>query len=184
MAWNTSVILIQQDLSRDPAGLLCTLGFDTPMPAGTAPWERVASGMLEGKAVGAKDGWTAVWDPRGFVEVWDPEPTDDWMFWPAPVDNALKKLSRGGKALGLVWGGGVDAYAFAWYQDGRKLRWRLVRAGQVRGEGGAPDATEREVFAQTDDEERRLFLLMERRAFPVSEMKDVSYKVYTIASSR
>jgi hypothetical protein len=179
MSWNTSVILIRQDLSGDWPGLLETLGFRDPAPAGTVSWEEASSNSLDGKAVGVKDGWTVVWDPDGFTTVWDPEPTDDYLFWPAIVDRALKKLSRGSPALGLVWAGVGDAHGFAWYLDGRRPRWRFAHGSQV-DQGGQP-LPEEEVFRQTMDEEDRLFLLMGRLTLPMSALEDVTFEVYRVA---
>jgi hypothetical protein len=145
MSWSVRGLLLNADWSAECPVLFKTLGLIGGRAANRDVSFHDVPSLKTSVAVGCVDGWTTLWSKLA-LDYLDPE--------------AVKRLSKTSDILMLTWQGAVGLAEFAWWSGGSLVRWRLVCEGDVEVDVGKPLPQEARAFAETDDDEERLWVLM------------------------
>ena len=169
MALHTSGIALNTGNTLSPAEALTALGLrgtpvDETIPVGRA----LTLAPDEGVAIGAVDSWSLIFGSSLYMPMADSQMRELPMgpgFWNVKVQESLSKLTeKGAKIFGFIAEGASMTYGFEWYQHGLQRRHLEVDGDELINEGH-PLPGEEEAFEQAEDEEQRIWLMMEPLTF-------------------
>lgn len=172
MGYETSLVLIQKDLSEDIAGLLADFGFQARRLREANGYEALGSGY-HGWAVALVSGWTLIVSPD-FLQ--GGEHRADWLF-PEPVHYELVKRSRQARVAAGLLSSVSSTYGFACYQGGLLTRARLEQEGKTLIDDGNPTAEEKEVFSRLEFGEDQIFGVLEAYGAPIDAMFEARFEI-------
>lgn len=163
MSWHAGGLLVHTDASAGYSALLTRLGLHggqaTPS---TVSFEEATCVDMTDLAVGCVQGWTTLWSTL-VLDYLDIE--------------GVTSVSRTADVFLMNLEGSCGFAHFAWWSRGVLVRRRLVCEGEVRVDEGDP-LWQQAVFAETDDEEERVFLLMSRLGIDLEPLYEATYTVY------
>jgi hypothetical protein len=145
MSWHTTAILIKSDFSGDFPGLLDKLGLHGAEPGGRVSFDEASSVSNDGVAAGTVDGWTALWGSVALFMV---------------DDNELAKIAKKADVFHMILEGASGSAGFSWYSGGKLVRDWMRQEGKIINNQGTPLPGEKKAFANRDDEQAVLHLLM------------------------
>jgi hypothetical protein len=161
MSWSARGLLIHAGCSREYPSLLTKLGLAGGKPASyDLSFDDVPS-LETDLAVACVDGWTTLWSNLVL----------DYL-----DHDGVKQVSKTADILLVTWQGAVGFAEFAWWSGGSLRRWRLVSEGEVNKDVGKPLPQEVVAFSKTDDDEDRLWLMMEEWGVP--RLNEAQFTVY------
>lgn len=175
MSWNTSFIAINKNFAGDLEHLQNEFGFSLVEVIDDLDWEEATSTDAPGKTIGFVNGWTILCDPMLFLDLENGELPAEGRMWPEAIEQGLKSVSRDGVALGFILSGVSGTYGMTVHRDGAEVRCRLSQEGQEVIDSGIPSVEESEIFKATQDEEERVFRLLERHGFAFSELAEARF---------
>jgi hypothetical protein len=165
MSWHTNAILIQGDFSKDYPALFKKLGLRGAKAGQLVSFDEAASTFNDGAAIGAVDGWTAIWGNLALYLI-DPD--------------GLARIARKADIFQMMLEGTSGTAGFTWYTGGKLVRDWMRQAGKVVKDEGKPLAAEKPAFAKRDDEQAVLQLLM-KLTLPLKNLQAIQYCMYEVS---
>ena len=165
MSWHTSGMLIHADFTDDYPRLLKILGLRAePLEEDRVSFEDATSSSMEGLGIGVVDGWTCLFSSFALMLV---------------EENGVAKIAKKADVFSMMLEGSSGAAGFEWWSRGKKIRERMVVAGEIITDNGKPLRQEKQVFINEEDDEQRVLLLMEKLTVPIERLVQVSFSVYS-----
>jgi hypothetical protein len=162
MSWHTNAILLRADFSEDYPGLLKQLGLRGAEAGEEVSFDDAAAGSNDGVAAATVDGWTALWGNLALYMI---------------DEKGLARIARKTEVFQLMLEGASDTAGFTWWSGGKMVRDWMRQAGEVIKNEGAPLPQEKKAFANKDDEQAVLQLLMSL-TMPLKKLQAVEYQLY------
>lgn len=184
MSWHTSGILIQQDLTRDAAGLLKRLGFVGLEPQDRIGLEEATRLSLDAVAINVKpvNGWTAIFNsPDFFGSGYLPDEDNADAVWVETVERELVQLSARGKVFGFIMEGSTGTYAITLHERGKRRRAFLHLHRRVVIDEGSPLSGESPAFSRRGmgELETAILKLADVVCLPFFDLESTEFQVYT-----
>jgi hypothetical protein len=162
MSWHTNAILIKGDFSKDYPGLLAKLGLQGAQAGEIVSFDDAASTFNDNVAIGAVDGWTALWGNMALFMI---------------NGKALAKIAKKADVFQMMLEGTSGTAGFSWYSGGKIIRDWMRQEGKIVKNEGKPLAVEKKAFANRDDEQAVLHLLM-GLTIPLKKLQAIQYQMY------
>jgi len=169
MSWNIHALLVQVETpEKSYKTFISKLGIGEPTLREKASFDAAIDSITDvydGVAIGSAEGWTSVWGEPSRLIVGETE---------------LTELSKKSKAYFFMMSGFSETYYFEAWVDGSQRRKRICQAGEVFNEHGEPLPQEVLEYAETDDEEDRMFGLMDRLTVPHRRLTKPKFHVFDL----
>jgi hypothetical protein len=162
MSWHTNAILIKADFSADYRGLLEKLGLHGAEAGAMVSLDDAASASSEGVAAGTTGGWTALWGNLALYMI---------------DQDGLAGIAQQADVFQMTLEGASGTAGFTWWIGGKVVRDWMRQAGEVIKKVGKRLPQEKEAFADSDDEQAVLEMLV-RLTLPWEELEAISYRMY------
>lgn len=183
MSWNSTFIILHRDFSNQIDKLQTDLGIILDKPLQTISWEKATSSSTAGKSIGVGDGWTIVCDRSMFLDSIAFESHEPDRMWLPTIERGLEFCSTGSKAFGFIMSGVSGTYGMTIYDDGKLSRCRLIQEGETIINIGSPSKEEIEIFQKESDEERRVFLLLDKFGLSLNNLENIKFTLYESPAS-
>ncbi len=168
MSWNINALLVKVETpEKSYKTFISKLGIGEPKLREKVSYEEAIDSMadtMDGVAIGSAEGWTSVWGDLCSLIV---------------SQEVLAELSKKFRTY-FFWIHGIsETYIFEAWIDGEQVRRRLCQAGEV-SEDGTPLPHEQTEYDKTDDEEDRMFGLMDRLTVPYRRLTKPKFHVFDL----
>jgi len=149
---------------KEYGAFLEKLGLENPVFEEKLTFDAALDAMSEESvAIASVEGWTSVWGVLLFVD-----------------EEVKQKLSKKANLLEFTLEGASDSYLFEWWTKGALKRKRFIQEGEVQIDIGKPLPEEVEAFEEEDDEEERIFELIDRLCLPFRKLTMPKFHVFQI----
>jgi hypothetical protein len=175
---NLNAILLNGDFSKNAPKLFRTLGFPDAQLTETVAFDDAVVLSAPGKAVGQVSSWTVVLDPLLFRNMLEPSPPVKNALWPHAVENGLLQISKEANVFSVLISGISATYGFSFHTKGERVRCRLIQDGRLVYDYGKLLGEETEILPSSTGEEDRVWLLMNKIAFPAGSLATLTYDSY------